>query len=351
MRFAPLKRLGVVLGVMAVALAAATAASAVTGGFVVTPLVSDNGVPGTTTDPNLVNAWGLVSGPTTPWWVNDNGPGLATLYTGAGAIVPLVVNVGDAPTGIVFNATDGFTLSNGHPARFIFDSEAGVISGWNGGTASETIADLSHHGAVFKGLAIADTHGGPRLFATDFANGEVDVFNAHGHLLHLPFAFRDFSLPHHFAPFGIQTIGSLVYVTYAMQQAGSNDEAHGLGLGFVDAYDANTGILVARIASAGDLNAPWGIALAPHDFGAAAGDILVGNFGDGLIHAFRPAGHGAVPDGSLNTPSGHPIVIDGLWALQFGNGNAAGPTDSLFFTAGPNDENDGLFGFIRAAGP
>ena len=352
MHFTPLKRLGVVLGTVAIALAASTAASAVTGGYVVKPLVSDNGVPGTTTDPNLVNSWGLVSGPTTPWWVADNGANVSTLYTGAGAIVPLVVDVGDAPTGVVFNNTPGFRLTNGNPARFIFDSEAGVISGWNGGPASQTIVDMSKQGAVFKGLAIAATSAGPRLFATDFAHSQVDVFDGAGQPVPQAFfQFHDFSIPRQFAPFGIQTIGSRVYVTYGERQAGSLDEAHGPGLGYVDAYDANTGFLVSKVAVRGALNAPWGVALAPPAFGAAAGDILVGNFGDGTIHAYRPNGFFATPEGSLNMPSGDPIVLDGLWALEFGNGNAAGPTDSLFFTAGPNDEADGLFGSIRSAGP
>jgi uncharacterized protein (TIGR03118 family) len=355
MRVAPLTRLGVVLGVMAIALAAAAAASAVTGGYNVKPLVSDNGVPGTITDPNLVNSWGLVAGPTTPWWVADNGANVATLYNTAGpaaSIVPLVVNVGDAPTGTVFNGTAGFKLANGNPARFLFDNESGIISGWNGGPASQVIVDMTRQGAVFKGLAIAATSSGPRLFATDFAHSQVDVFDASGNLVPQAFfQFRDFSIPRLFAPFGIQTIGSLVYVTYAERQSGSEDEAHGQGLGYVDAYDANTGFLVSKIAVRGDLNAPWGVARAPAGFGAAAGDILVGNFGDGTIHAFRPNGFFATPEGSLNTTSGTPIVIDGLWALEFGNGNAAGPTDSLFFTAGPNDEADGLFGVIRSAGP
>jgi uncharacterized protein (TIGR03118 family) len=352
MRSTPLLRLAGVLAIVVTALAVTAAAGAVSGGYVVKPLVSNNGVPGTITDPNLVNAWGLTAGPATPWWVADNGANVSTLYTGAGAIVPLVVDVGDAPTGTVFNGTNGFKLSNGNPARFLFSSEAGVISGWNGGTKAETIADLSPSGAVFKGLAIAATSAGPRLFATDFANRRVDAFDSDGHLLRQSFFFfHDAFLPSGYSPFGIQTIGTRLYVTYAKTQPGSDDEAHGPGLGFVDAYDPGTGALLQRVASRGALNAPWGIALAPPAFGAAAGDLLIGNFGDGHINAYRPTGSlfGAVPEGSLNDPSGDPIMIDGLWALEFGNGAAAGPTDSLFFTAGPNDESDGLFGSIRVA--
>jgi uncharacterized protein (TIGR03118 family) len=351
MRFSPLIRLAGVVGAAIIALAAAAAAGAAPNGYAVKPLVSNNGVPGTLTDTDLVNAWGLVSGPMTPWWVADNGSNKSTLYSGAGGKIALTVDVGDAPTGLVFNGTTGFKLSNGNPARFIFDSEAGVISGWNGGTKSETIVDLSRQDAVFKGLAIATTSAGPRLFATDFRHSQIDVFDADGTMVnqHSFLAFHDFTIPRMYAPFGIQAIGSRIYVTYAERQFGSDDEAHGAGLGFVDAYDASSGLLVAKIASHGALDAPWGLTQAPANFGWASGDILVGNFGDGRINAYRPSGFFATPEGPLNAPSGDPISIDGLWALQFGNGNAAGPTDSLFFTAGPDDESNGLFGSIRVA--
>ena len=355
MHFSSLRLLAGVAGAIAIALAGTAAAGAA--GYVVKPLVSNNGVTGTLTDTNLVNAWGLVSGPTTPWWVADNGSNLSTLYTGLGARVNLVVSVGDAPTGIVFNNTSGFSLPAGGLARFMFDSEAGVISGWNGGTSAQTFVDLSKTGAVFKGLAIATTSAGPRLFATDFAHSRIDVFNGAGQMVPQPFfAFSDFTIPRLYAPFGIQTIGSRVYVTYARRQEGSTDEAHGAGFGYVDAYDANTGVLVAKVAVNGALNAPWGLALAPSSFGSMSGDLLVGNFGDGRINAFRLApggfpffGLSALPAGQLTDTMGSPITIDGLWALQFGNGNAAGPTNSLFFTAGPDDESNGLFGSITAA--
>jgi uncharacterized protein (TIGR03118 family) len=344
-----------VLAAVLLALASTGAAGAASpNAYVVHPLVSNNGVPGTTTDPNLVNAWGLGAGPMTPWWVADNGTALSTLYTGAGVKRPLEVSVGDDPTGLVFNSTSGFALKGGNQlsALFLFDSEAGVISAWNGslGTTAEPEIDLSAEDAVFKGLAIAQTAVGPRLFATDFHNRRVDVFDGSWQQVKTPFAFFDPTIPRDYGPFGIQAIGSRIYVTYAKIQAGSDDEAHGQGLGFVDAFDATTGLLRAKVAIRGQLNAPWGLALAPAGFGPFGGDLLVGNFGDGRINAYKPilGGFLYVPQGQLRTPQGDRVTIDGLWALEFGNGNAAGPIDTLFFTAGPNDENDGLFGSITS---
>jgi len=320
--------------------------------YVVHPLVTDTGAGGTIMDANLVNAWGLTASSSSPWWVADNGKNVSTLYNGNGngAIVPLVVSVaGDGPTGTVFNSTAGFPLPTGGNARFLFDTEDGVISGWNGGTASQPVI-TSKDGAVYKGLAIADTSAGPRLYATDFHNGRVDVFDGSWQPVRRPFAFFDPTIPRGFAPFGIQAIGSRIFVSYAKTQPGSDDEAHGPGLGFVDAFDAATGILTGKVLLGFQLNAPWGLAQAPADFGAFGGDLLVGNFGDGRINAFRPILGGILylPAGQLRDAGGQPIWIDGLWALEFGNGGAAGPTSSLFFTAGPDDESHGLFGSITA---
>jgi uncharacterized protein (TIGR03118 family) len=341
------------------------ATAAPPGGYVVHPLVSNTTPEGNNpADPDLQNAWGLVAGPGTPWWVNDNGSGLSTLYNADGTKRSLKVAVGDAsiggPTGIVFNGdTSGFKLQGGDQksALFIFDGEDGVIRAWNpslvtpaGTSSAETEKDLSGEGAVFKGLAISDTSLGPRLYATDFHNRRVDVFDGSWTQINTPFAFFDPAIPSDYGPFGIQAIGSRIFVTYAKTQPGSNDEAHGQGLGFVDAFDA-TGMLVGRVAIRGQLNAPWGLAEAPADFGRFGGDVLVGNFGDGQIHAYRPASGGRlyVPEGELRTTGGDPVFIDGLWALQFGHGSANnGPLDTLFFTAGPNDEADGLFGTITA---
>ena len=332
--------------------------------YSVTPLVSDQPGMAAHTDGNLVNAWGLTAGPTTPWWVSDNGTDKSTLYNGDGTARSLVVDVAGGPTGTAFNPTAGFALPTGGKALFLFDSEDGVIRGWNGaqGTTAIVVKDRSGVGAIYKGLTVADTSAGPRLYAADFHNGRIDVFDGSFGLLHG--GFRDPFLPRHYAPFNVQVIGDRVYVAYAKQDEKAEDEAAGPGRGFVDAYDLK-GRLLARVASRGHLNAPWGLALAPASFGRFAGDLLVGNFGDGKIHAYeersnehfdsrkhhsRRHHHGEFKRfkfrGTLRDGYGRPIVIDGLWALRFGNDSAAGPSSTLFFTAGPNDENNGLFGSI-----
>ena len=321
------------------------------GGYEQHNLVSDQPGLAEHTDPNLVNAWGLSAGPTSPWWVSDNGTDVSTLYNAGGTPLPLVVSVPGAPTGTVFNGTVGAFPVAGKAATFLFDTEGGQILGWNGGTAASVEIDLSAADAVFKGLAIATTPTGPRIYATDFHNGVVDVFDATWQTV--PHSgFLDPFLPRHFAPFGIQAIGDRIFVTYAKQEPGSDDEAHGQGLGIVDAFDTS-GRLLARVAQFGRLNAPWGLAWAPPTFGRVAGDLLVGNFGDGRISAYRELrSHVFVPAGQLRTTAHRPLFIDGLWALEFGHGTANnGPTDTLFFTAGPNDEQNGLFGTIRAHTP
>jgi uncharacterized protein (TIGR03118 family) len=339
--------------VILAALVMATPASAVpsSGKYQVHDLVSNVVGAADNLDPNLVNAWGLAAGPTSPWWVADNGTDRSTLYNAAGTPLPLVVGVPGAPTGTVFNGTTGSFLVGARNAAFIFATEAGTILGWNGGTAATVEADQSAAGAVFKGLAIAQTPAGPRIYATDFHNGAVDVFDSAWQPV--PHAgFVDPFLPRHYAPFGIQAIGDRIFVTYAKQQAGSNDEAHGRGLGIVDAFDSS-GRLRARVAQFGNLNAPWGLAWAPKGFGRFAGDLLVGNFGDGRVNAYHEVFHRLfVPAGQLRSTAGGPLTIDGLWALEFGQGAPNnGPTDTLFFTAGPNDEQNGLFGSIRANTP
>jgi uncharacterized protein (TIGR03118 family) len=333
-----------------VAAAPAAAARSPKGGYEQHDLVSNQPGVADHTDPNLVNAWGLSAGPGTPWWVSDNGADVSTLYNAAGTPQPLVVGVPGAPTGTVFNGTPGAFPVAGRAATFLFDTEGGTILGWNGGPAATVEVDRSPQDAVFKGLAIAAAPTGPRIYATDFHNGVVDVFDAAWQPVPHP-GFVDPYLPRHFAPFGIQAIGDRVFVTYAKQQPGSDDEAHGQGLGIVDAFDT-TGHLIARVAQFGRLNAPWGLAWAPPSFGRFAGDLLVGNFGDGRVTAYRKRFSRFVPAGQLRTPARRPLTIDGLWALEFGHGAANnGPTDTLFFTAGPNDEDNGLFGTIRAQTP
>ena len=314
-------------------------------------------------DANLVNAWGLASSPTSPWWISDNGTGRSTLYNvGTGAIPAIFTVPGaggnqSAPTGMVFNGGAGFVVSNGgtgspSPARFIFASEDGTISGFRGAPIV-VAADNSASGAVYKGLAIDNPATGTLLYATNFHAGTVDVFNSTFHPVTMPGTFTDPALPAGYAPFGIQNIGGTIYVTYALQDADKHDDVPGVGHGFVDAFDVG-GNLIRRVASRGRLNSPWGLALAPSNFGFFSGDLLVGNFGDGKINAFDPAklnGRGEFQQrGPLHAADGRPIEIDGLWALGFGKGAANnGPQTTLFFTAGPGDEQHGLFGTLVVA--
>ena len=329
-------------------------AVAVPGTYTVKALVSNNGVPGTTVDARLQNAWGLVAGPGTPWWVSDNGADFSTLYNATGVKRNLNVSVDGAPTGIVFNG-DSTSFRAGPSnagALFIFATEGGTIAGWNPslGTAAGVKVDSSGAGAIYKGLAIATTATGPQLYATDFHNARVDVFDATWAAVQTAGGFVDPTIPAGYAPFGIQTIGTRIFVTFAKQGLGAKDEIDGQGLGFVDAFDSD-GNLVARVAQHGQLNAPWGLALAPASFGRFGGDLLVGNFGDGHVNAYQEISDGTFElIGALRTADGRKLAIDGLWALQFGHGTVNnGPVDTLFFTAGPNDEADGLFGTITAA--
>jgi uncharacterized protein (TIGR03118 family) len=314
--------------------------------FTVKPLVSDQPGVAPNTDPNLVNAWGLTSSATSPWWVSDNGTDKSTLYRGSdGLPQALVVDVHNAPTGTVFNSTPGFALPTGGIARFLFDTEEGKVLGWNPaqGTSSVVVADLND-GAIYKGLAIANTAAGPRLYAADFHNAKVDVFD--GSFNPVLGGFVDPTLPSGYAPFGIQTIGDRVFVTYAKQDADAEDEVAGQGTGFVDAYDT-AGNLLGRVAQHGQLNAPWGLAIAPDSFGRFAGDLLVGNFGDGEINAYAEHNGQFTHVGELRDASGKSLSVDGLWALEVSQGGNNGDPGILFFTAGPDDETHGLFGQIN----
>jgi uncharacterized protein (TIGR03118 family) len=327
------------------------------GGYAVQALVSDQPGVAPTTDPNLVNAWGLAAGPTTPWWVANAGTDTSTLYDAAGTPFPpppngpLVVSVPGAPTGTVYYGGTQLLVSNGTakvPARFIFATESGTLRGWPTppplSTSTELVVDSSKWGAVYKGLATA----GDWLYATDFVNGRVDIFDGNWNLMKKPGAFSDPWLPKGYAPFGIQNLGGHIFVSYGKQQAGSTDELAGPGLGIVDEFSPS-GEFLHRVATRGKLNAPWGLAWAPAGFGRASGALLVGNFGDGRINAFRKDKHGRWKKaGQLKTSDRKPLAIDGLWGIGFGNGAAAGPTTTLYFTAGPADETHGLYGAITA---
>ena len=360
----------VTAGALATVALGAVPASAHTTAYRQINLVSDQPGHAQLTDPDLVNAWGLAASPGTnakpgsPLWVADNGSDKATLYTGATATsvtkAGLVVSVtGAAPTGQVFNSAAGFVVSDkqGHSgsSTFIFDTENGTIDGWNatvGATGSNpsTVTEVARDNganAVYKGLAIAQASDGKTyLYATNFRSGRVEAYDSTFKPVQLPGGlFVDPRLPAGYGPFGIAEINNKLYVTFAKQDATLHDDVAGLGHGFVDVF-TNNGAFVHRLASRGALDSPWGLALAPAGFGRFSGDLLVGNFGNGHINVYSPSTGRQL--GQLRQPNGRPIVIDGLWALSFGNGNAA-RTDQLLFSAGPDGESHGLLGKIVLA--
>ena len=321
-----------------------------------TNLVSDGAVEATPSDVNLKNPWGMAATPGGAFWLADNHTGVATLYNGLGAKVPLVVSVAPpkdapagtqaSPTGIVWNPNNAqFLLAPKLAAVFIFATEDGTISAWNP-TVDPTHAvlevDNSQSGAEYKGLALATNSSGMFLYATNFRQGTVDVFDSKFQPAQLAGAFADPHLPNGYAPFGIALIDGNLFVTYALQDDQKEDDQKGPGHGFVDVFDTD-GRLVTRFAARGTLNSPWGIARAPANFGPFSSDILIGNQGDGRISAFSSRGEFR---GQLRTAQGAPVAIDGLWSLGFGNEAAADPA-KLYFTAGTNAEVDGLFGSLE----
>jgi uncharacterized protein (TIGR03118 family) len=342
--------------VIAASLAGSGAAAPQDNAFTVANLVADTGAAAEINDASLVNPWGLSAGPTTPWWASNNGTSTSTLHDGSGAKQALTVTVAGGPTGTVFNgsSTDFVVTQNGKSgaARFLFATEAGTILGWSpavNGTTALPGVDNSAQKAVFKGLATLND----RLYATDFHNGRVNVFDASFKPVTVAGGFRDAKLPKGYAPFGIQAMSGNIFVTYAKQDRAKHDDVAGPGLGYVDEFTPD-GKLMARVASGGRKNAPpnapWGLALAPSSFGPFAGDVLIGNFGNGRISAYKDNGGGKwVYKGQLRRGNGTLIAIDGLWAIAFGNGAAAGPTTSLYFAAGPGGEAHGLFGSITAS--
>ncbi len=331
-------------------------------GYSVSYLTSDGAVSAANEDPVLVNAWGLASSSTSPWWVANNGTATAAILSAEGVPQTLVVHVPGAPTGEVASSGDELQVTDGTnsgPARFLFASEDGTISAWSPAVPPPApsnqafvVIDRSSSGAVYKGLAIAETESGVRLYATDFHNARVDVFDASYDRVTPEGAFADPRIPEGYAPFGIREVQGRIVVTYAKQDSARHDDLAGQGLGFVDVYDTE-GTLLARAATRGLLNAPWGIALAPANFGPAGGNLLIGNFGDGRILAYRMTTdmRRFAPVGQLRDAGGSIVSIDGLWALSFGNGSAAGATNQLFFTAGPDGERHGGFGRIDAPTP
>lgn len=329
-----------------------------------TNLVSDTGVPPVVNDPNLKNAWGLVHSATSPWWVSNNATGTSTLYdTSTTPPTPrtLVVTVPPAPgqpspghpTGLLFNgsATD-FLLAPGKPALFIFVTEDGTISGWNPGvnpTVAQIKIDNSQkprpgHGAVYKGATLVEINGRPYILAANFRSGRIDIFDTTFTQVHFSDErFDDDRIPHGYAPFNVQAIGHNVYVTYAKQDDDKEDDVPGNGRGFVDVFSTR-GDLRDRLEHGSWLNAPWGVVEAPAYFGEFSHALLIGNFGSGTIAAYNPVTGRFL--GNMLTPAGATLTIDGLWGLAFGTGGANGPGNTLYFTAGPNDENDGLFGSL-----
>jgi uncharacterized protein (TIGR03118 family) len=315
-----------------------------------TDLVSDQ--PGALhQDPTLVNAWGIAFNPSGVAWISANGNGVAALYDAKGGPVaqPITVpGLGDtsAPTGQAFNE-DTAAFRGDH---FIVVTEDGTIAGWAGGASFETRVDASGRNAVFKGLALSSFQGTRRLYAADFRNGTVDVFDDQYNPIKTQGGFLDVDIPTGFAPFNVAASRGTLIVTYAMQDDMKHDDVKGVGNGFVDMFDGD-GVLLARLATRGALNSPWGVAVAPWDLGGLSQRLLIGNFGDGRINIFRVDNPDGPPtptfEGQLNMGAGQPITIDGLWALSFGVGAGGFDTHALYFTAGPGGEMHGLFGVLQ----
>ena len=329
-------------------------------GYVQHNLVSDISGMADRTDTNLVNPWGLVHSSTSPWWVNANGTGLSLVYDGTGAAFPvaspIVVTVPppgatgtSAPTGIVFNGTTDFAVATGLPARFIFATEDGTISGWNSSVdpLNAVVKVNNSPGAVYKGLAIGMLNGQNVLYAANFRGGSVDVFDANFSPVALPTgAFMDTRVPAGFAPFNVQIVGGMVFVTFAKQDDTQHDDVAGPGLGYVDAFSAS-GTLMMRLKHGPWMNSPWAVVMAPAGFGKLSGKLLVGNFGSGQIAVFDMR-EGEF-EGMMRGWRERPITIDGLWGLSFGNDGNAGPSTTLYFSAGIQGEAHGLFGTLLPA--
>src|SRR2546427_6230230 len=361
--FGTARRVFALMALVPMALVAPLAAHAA-GGYQQVNLASDIPNLARQTNPILTNPWGITFAPDGPFWISDNGSGFASVLRGNGKPLPnppsptspLVVTIPPpagatftaAPTGVVFNGTSGFVVSQAGksgPASLIFATEDGTISGWNRNvdpTHAILAVDRSAvgPGAVYKGLAIGSHNQRNFIYATNFRFGTVEMFDEEFHLIT---SFTDPTLANDcplsgqcFAPFGIRNIEGKLFVTYALQKPGKHDDQEGPGNGFVDVFSTAV-TLLGRFASQGTLNSPWGLALAPADFGPFSNDILVGNFGDGRINAYRQLGGEFSFHGKLRDSNDAPITIDGLWALRFGSGAPPptnnGPANVLFFPA------------------
>jgi uncharacterized protein (TIGR03118 family) len=320
-------RVGALAVAVVVLIATASASGARLDRFTKEAVVTDRA------DPQLVNGWGLAASREGPWWVANEGTSTSTLYSGEGKKQALTVAVPGGPTGVVFNGGSGFVVhGNGHsaPARFIYACEDGMIRGWAptvpGGWSEQAVValDTGASGTVFRGVALA----GGKIYATDFHNDRVLVFDSKWRRIVKPGAFVDRAKTEWYAPFGIQAIGDRIFVTYAYRApVNGNDAPHG---GYVDEFDLD-GRLLAHVGHFDELDEPWGIALAPPGFGRFGGDVLVANFGSGRINAYRRDGDGWTYDGRL------PVTLDGVWGIAFGTGGMTGPRTTLFYAAGPHE--------------
>jgi uncharacterized protein (TIGR03118 family) len=328
-------------------------------GYVLAKLASDTtsgAYVATYRDPNLVNAWGLAFNPTGFAWVDNAGSSTSTLYDGNGVPQSLVVTIPSAaadagPTGLVFNGSTSDFMIGTAPARgpslFVFATLSGSIAAWSEALNSNqalTVVDNSASGSVYTGLALAAQGNANFLYAADFTRGKVDVFDASFAPATAGGGFVDPNLPAGYSPFGIQAIGNRIYVAYAIPDPATH-EKRGAGLGVLDVFDSSGTLVKQLVPAGGMLNAPWGIALAPADFGKFSNALLVGNFGDGTINAYDP-NTGAFM-GQLADSNGTPIAIDGLWGIAFG-GSPGFASNALYFAAGPNNETHGVFGRITA---
>jgi uncharacterized protein (TIGR03118 family) len=330
--------------------------------YSMTSLISDGSVAAVSSDTNLTDPWGLVFAPNAAVRVANHDSQTSTTYDGDGkklqpvVAIPAGLNGAANPTGVVFNGGSGFVVTKGTasgPAQFIFAGLAGTISGFAQSVDAQnaiTAYDDGAGGAMYTGLAIATASGGAvQLYAADFHNNKVDVFDSSFHKVTVAGGFTDSTLPQGYAPFGIQAItsatGTLIYVTYAKPQTPANGESEpGAGFGLLDVFDTEGNLKTHLIPTGGHLNAPWGLALAPASFGTFSNDLLVGNFGDGTINAFDPSTGAYV--GTIEDANGGAITNAGLWGIAFGNGAESQPTTTLFFTAGIGGGSDGLYGRI-----